>query len=339
MSGQRCRRLGLAIAAGIGAAAVCGQPFHLPTRNQALFEAGGATRYFAPTAVGDWTSGLYGCVRTDGSQFHEGIDILHEHTDRRGEATDPILATADGRVAYINPSAHLSNYGIYVIVEHQVDGIQIHSIYAHLSAVQPGLKTGSRIRAGQVLGTMGRTANTRSTISQERAHLHFELAIRLSDRFTGWQKARYKGQRNDHGEFNGRNFLGLDPIAVFREQAARQSHFDLAALMRSQTELCRVFVRKTDLAILRWLAPLVERNPRAEREGIAGYEVSLNYAGIPCRLVPRSAAEASGTKDREVVSVNEEELKAHGCRNLVVRSGKGWRLARNGEQLLDLLTY
>lgn len=339
MFGARCRRLGLAIVVGLGAMAARGQPFHLPTRNPALFEAGGAARYFAPTAVGDWTSGLYGCVRSSGAQFHEGIDILHEHTDRRGEPTDPIFATADGRVAYLNPKPSLSNYGVYIVVEHQVDGIEIHSVYAHLSALQPGLKPGSRVRTGQMLGTMGRTANTPGTISKERAHLHFELAIRLSDRFTAWQKDRYQGQRNDHGDFNGRNFLGLDPIAVFREQAARQSHFDLAALMRAQTELCRVVTRETDLAILRRLAPLVERNPKAERDGTAGYELALNYAGLPSRIIPRSPTEISGRKDGEVLSVNEAELRTRRCRNLVVRSGKGWRLGRSGEQLLDLLTY
>lgn len=339
MAGGRCRRLGLAFAAGIGVVVAGAQPFHLPTRNQALFEAGGASRYFAPTAVGDWTSGLYGCVRSSGGQFHEGIDILHEHADRRGEPTDAILATADGRVAYVNPKSSLSNYGVYVVVEHQMDGIEIYSIYAHLSTVESGLKAGSRVRAGQALGIMGRTANTRSIIGRDRAHLHFEVAIRLSDRFTAWHELRYPGQRNDHGEFNGRNFLGVDPIAVFREQAARQSHFNLATLLRSQTELCRVFVRKTDFAILRRLAPLVERNPRAEREGIVGYELALNFAGVPCRLIPRSAAEASSAKDREVVSVNEAECKARSCRSLVLRSGEGWRLGRSGEQLLDLLTY
>lgn len=339
MFGARCRRLGLAIVMGVGMAVAVGQPFHLPTRNQALFETGGAARYFAPTAVGDWTSGLYGCVRSNGGQFHEGIDILHQHTNRQGEPTDPVFATADGRVAYVSSNPSLSNYGIYIIVEHQVDGIEIHSIYAHLSAVEPGLRVGARVRAGQALGTMGRTANTRSTISKERAHLHFELAIRLSDRFTAWQKERYKGQRNDHGEFNGRNFLGLDPIDVFREQAARQSHFNLATMMRGQAELCRVLVRKTNLAILQRLAPLVERNPRAEREGTAGYELALNYAGVPCRIVPRAPSEIAGRKDGDVLSVNEKELREHRCRDLVTRSGKGWQLARSGTQLLDLLTY
>jgi hypothetical protein len=339
MSGTRWRHLGLVIVVHLGMLAAVGQPFHLPTHNQALFEAGGAARYFAPTAVGEWTSGLYGCVRTDGRQFHEGIDILHEHTDQRGEPTDPVFATTQGRVVYINTNPGLSNYGIYVILEHQVDGIEIHSIYAHLSEVQPGLKPGSRVRTGQELGIMGRTANTRSTISKARAHLHFELAIRLSNRFTAWQKARYKGQRNDHGEFNGRNFLGLDPIDVFREQAARRSDFNLATMMRDQTELCRVLARKTDLSILRRLAPLVERNPRAEREGTAGYELALNYAGIPCRIIPRAPSEISGKKHGAVLSVNDAERQTHRCRSLVVRSGNGWGLGRSGEQLLDLLTY
>ena len=116
-------------------------PFQLPTANHNLFIAGNELKFFAPTAPDKpWTSGSFGCVRNDGQRLHEGLDILHLQTDKRGEPTDPVMAADDGTVVYINLKPSLSNYGNYVVVRHVVEGMEIYSLYAHLSAVQPGLK-------------------------------------------------------------------------------------------------------------------------------------------------------------------------------------------------------
>ena len=81
-------------------------PFQFPTANHALYEPGQELKFFAPTAPDKpWTSGSFGCVRNDGWQMHEGLDIRHLHTDRRGEPTDPVMATADGTVVYFNTKA------------------------------------------------------------------------------------------------------------------------------------------------------------------------------------------------------------------------------------------
>ncbi len=323
----------LLLSAGIGRA----QPFHLPTPNRALYEPGGAARYFAPTQASSWPGGMFGCVRSHGRQFHEGIDILPVKRDARGEPADHVLAAAAGRVAYLNRRPARSNYGKYLILRHQVNGLEVFTIYAHLAVIAPDLRAGTPVAAGRTLGIMGRTANTRTPIARERGHLHFEIALRLSDHFGRWYRRHYPKQRNDHGEFNGRNFLGLDPIAIFREQAARLADFDLVRFLRRQPELCRVRVRDTRFSYLRRYSALLERNRRAEREGVAGYELVLNYVGVPCRLIPRAPGEMPGRERFQVVSVNEKELRAHPCRKLVRRDRRGWRLDRNGELLLDLL--
>src|SRR5438067_13730031 len=51
------------------------QPFHFPTANHALFEKGGEEKFFAGTAGNDWTTGMFGCVRSGGWKIHEGLDI------------------------------------------------------------------------------------------------------------------------------------------------------------------------------------------------------------------------------------------------------------------------
>src|SRR5579863_1450055 len=85
--------------------------FHLPTANQALFEKGGEERFFVGTVGKPWTSGTFGCVRSEGHQIHEGLDIRCVQRDKRGEPADPVMATADGTVVYINAKPSLSNYG------------------------------------------------------------------------------------------------------------------------------------------------------------------------------------------------------------------------------------
>ena len=110
-----------------------GTAFILPTPNRALFEANGESRYFVGTVGKPWTSGTFGCVRSDGRQIHEGLDIKATRRDKNGDPSDPIYATADGSVAYFNSRAALSNYGRYIILRHQVEGIEIYSVYAHLS--------------------------------------------------------------------------------------------------------------------------------------------------------------------------------------------------------------
>ena len=53
-------------AALLAAAAAHAQPFQLPTANHALFEKGGEERFFVGTVGKPWTTGTFGCVRTEG---------------------------------------------------------------------------------------------------------------------------------------------------------------------------------------------------------------------------------------------------------------------------------
>jgi len=157
------------------------EPFQFPTANHSLYEIGNELKFFAPTAPDKpWTSGSFGCVRDNGTRMHEGLDIRHLQTDRRGEPTDPVMATADGTVAYFSKKPGLSNYGNYVVIRHVVEGLEIYSLYAHLSVIRPDLKIGAAVKAGEVIATMGRTSNA-EVITKDRAHVHFELNVLVND--------------------------------------------------------------------------------------------------------------------------------------------------------------
>lgn len=316
------------------------QSFHLPTANHALFDAdGGGERFFVPTVGKTWISGTFGCVRSEGRQLHEGIDIRCLQRDQRGESIDPVLATADGTVAYVNRKASLSNFGNYLVLRHEINGIEIYSTYAHLREVGTDLKPGGAVKAGEPIGIMGRTANTGEGISKERAHVHFELNLFVNDRFPAWYKKNSPGQRNDHGPWNGQNLLGLDPRAILLAQQRLGAKFNLAQFIQNQTELCRVVVRATNFPWLNRYPAFVRANPLAQKEGVAGYEIALNFNGVPMELIPRAASELKGRAKVQLLSVNGAEAKKNPCRRLVTKRGDRWELAPHGITALELLTY
>ena len=315
------------------------ETFVLPTPNKAIFRPGGEADYFVPTPGRTWESGTFGCVRSEGFQLHEGLDIKHTKRDIRGEPLDPIYAAADGRVVYINSNTGLSNYGKYVVLEHRVEGLMIYTVYAHLKEFADGLSTGDAVRRGQTIATMGRTTNTRTSISKERGHLHFEVCLRLNERYATWHTAKMKGYRNDHGNWHGRNFVGIDPQEMFLTQRKEGSKFSLLEMIRHRRELCRVLVRDTRFSWLKQNTPLVRRNPVADREGVAGYEISLDLAGVPFRLEPKAESEIGSGPKVELLSVNEKEQSRNPCRKLVVKRSGKWVLSNAGSQLIDLLLY
>jgi murein DD-endopeptidase MepM/ murein hydrolase activator NlpD len=312
-------------------------PFQFPTANHALYEPGGDLKFLAPTAPDKpWTSGGFGCVRDNGTRMHEGLDIRSLQHDRRGEPTDPVCATADGVVAYFSRRPGLSNYGNYVVIRHIIEGLEIYSLYAHLSQVEPGLAIGQSVRAGQQIGIMGRTS-TAEVITKDRAHVHFELNVFVNDNFAAWFKRADPGERNDHGIWNGQNLNGLDERQILLEERAQGQRFSLLTFLRSQTELCRVVVRATSFPYLKRYAELVLDNPRADKEGVAGYEIALNYNGVAFALMPRAASEIRSPARFQLLEVNDGEARANSCRKLVIERGGHWVLGPHGIEELEKL--
>jgi hypothetical protein len=311
----------------------------LPTANQALFEPGAEARFFAPTPGRSWTAGRFGCVRSEGRQMHEGIDILALHHDANREPLDTVHAAADGEVAYINRKAGLSNYGIYVVLRHRPEGLEVYTLYAHLREVLPAIQPGIRVRQGDTIGVLGRTTNTSTPIAKDRAHVHFEICLLLNPRFPEWLRRHYPGTPERHGMFNGRNLLGLDPEEIFRRQHREGAGFSLLACVRHQPEMFRMLLAGTSFPWLHRYPILIQRNRVAEREGIAAYEAAFDANGIPFRLAPRAMSQIEGPLRTRLLQVNEEEYRRKPCRRLISRKGPHWELTSNGRQLISLLMH
>lgn len=319
------------------ASSALAQPFQLPTSNRAILEPGGDPRFFVGTAGKTWTSGVFGCVRSGGGKFHEGIDIRAVRFDKKGEPLDEVMASADGTVAYISRKAGLSNYGKYVVLRHRIEGIEVLTLYAHLAEIRSGLAPGTLVRAGETIARMGRTTNTRERISRDRAHLHFEVDFMASMRFQEWFSKHLPGQPNDHGLYNGRNLIGLDPRWIFLAQAQHGTRFSLAQFLRSQPMMFKLLIRDPHWAWAQRQTALVQADPNLPARAVGGFEVSFNYNGVPYKVVPRSK-DALGQGGRvEVIEVDEGERAKHPCRGLVRKEGSGWSLTPAGAALIDLL--
>jgi murein DD-endopeptidase MepM/ murein hydrolase activator NlpD len=89
---------------------------------------------------------------------HKGVD----YAAARGT---PVKSTANGKIVHRGKKG---GYGNTIIVQH---GSKYSTLYAHLSKYRSGLKEGSRVKQGQVIGYIG------STGLATGPHLHYELRV------------------------------------------------------------------------------------------------------------------------------------------------------------------
>lgn len=291
-----------------------------PTPSTAYAEGRPLTEYVQPTESGLLESGLYGCTRSGGRQFHEGLDLFPVKRDKRGEATDPVFAAMAGVVRHVARGAN-GGYGRYVVLEHPDQTPAVYTLYAHLAKIADGVKPGLAVAAGDTLGTMGRSAGG-YTIPRERAHLHFEIGLRASDFFQRWYDARGFGSTNEHGLYNGMNLLGLDPLEFFRLHAEGRLR-SLGDLVAAQPVAVTAHVARPPEPDFARRYPSLVTNPDAAIIG-GGWEVAFNRMGVPVRLRRLEPSELADTPRGgwRVVSHDAEALATCRCRRLV-RTVKG----------------
>jgi hypothetical protein len=120
-------------------------------------------RVVFPLPAGTW-------VRTSGFGMRPhpitGEMKLHTGVDFSAPAGTPILATADGRVAFAGPA---SGFGHLILIEHNVDGRLLASGYAHMVASGIQVQVGDNVVAGQQIADVGTGGYSTGP------HLHFEI--------------------------------------------------------------------------------------------------------------------------------------------------------------------
>ena len=231
--------------------------------------------YLQPTESKRLESGAFGMVRDDGHRFHEGLDIRPVGRTKAGEPTDLVFSAMEGVVAYVNPRLN-GAYGRYVVILHPRAELPVYTLYAHLAAIQPELKPGLALAAGKVLGVMGHSSTNETAIPRERAHLHFEVGLILSDKFQTWYDADEdnRGVPNHHGIFNGQNLIGLDPGPVLARSSA-----NLLTTVRAQPVALAVTMRPKRVPDFLGRYPVLLKGGDAATA--AGWYVEFSWQGMP----------------------------------------------------------
>ncbi|MCB8920661.1 MAG: peptidoglycan DD-metalloendopeptidase family protein [Ardenticatenaceae bacterium] len=102
--------------------------------------------------------------------IHAGCANYHPAVDSGGNLGDDITSIAYGRVVASGDVGGAGpNFGNYVVVEHDVYGVLMYSVYAHLD--ERSVEIGDIVEAGTVIGTMGNTNGQ----GVNNVHLHFEI--------------------------------------------------------------------------------------------------------------------------------------------------------------------
>ena len=311
--------------------------FSWPTPNRAWEQGRDYAAWVQPTVSGEPESGLFGCVRSSGGQFHEGLDIRATGHDRRGEATDVITAAMDGIVRHVNPSPGNSNYGRYIVIEHPDQTPAVYTLYAHLARVEPGIRPGVAVKRGQEIATMGRSASG-SAIPKERSHLHFEIGlVGTTQTFDAWYAWKKFGSPNEHGAYNGMNLLGIDPQDFLREWRRQrvdnvQQYLDR---MRAVVKV-RVATSRTPDFITRYPSLLRKPMPLGL---VAGWEVECNATGLPFAWTPLTAAELGGQRagTAQIISADMALLRGSRCKSLARPTHGGFTIGPDLAMVLQLV--
>ena len=284
------------------------------------------------TASGNPESGLFGCVRSNGYQFHEGIDIKSQKRDRYNRPMDKVISVLPGKVAYVNKVGGKSSYGIYVILEHPNETPKVYSLYAHLASVESGITAGKQVAGGQVLGLMGNTAST--GLPRSRAHLHFEIGLKLTDNFQTWYNQQKFPSKNEHGTWNGMNMVGMDVLDFFRK-AADGEISNVKDYFKTIPEAFRLRVRtnKTPDFIKRYPGLLTSEAPANP----AGWDIAWSWYGMPISITPLYPKTTPDGPDIQILKMNKTLLTLKKCRETLVTKEESVQLGSSLQHYMKLI--
>ncbi len=129
-----------------------------------------------------------------------GYTAMHKGVDFAVPAGTPIMASGDAVVA---SAGWDGSYGNLVVLRHQAG---YSTAYAHMSRIAKGMKPGTRVHQGQVIGYVGATGRATGP------HLHYEVRL------------------NDHA---------VNPLAVHMAPAQNLEGRELASFRKQETSTDR----------------------------------------------------------------------------------------------------
>jgi murein DD-endopeptidase MepM/ murein hydrolase activator NlpD len=100
-------------------------------------------------------------------RLHLGVDIW-------ADDGTPVYAPLNGKIHSFKDNANSGDYGPTIIIEHNLDGLTLYSLYGHLSRESlQGLSVGMPLKSGRQIATFG----TAEVNGNWPPHLHFQLML------------------------------------------------------------------------------------------------------------------------------------------------------------------
>jgi murein DD-endopeptidase MepM/ murein hydrolase activator NlpD len=289
-----------------------------PTPNPAFAKGMGYSAFLQKTGPGkSFSSGAFGCVRNNGYKFHEGLDLYPIKRDPRGRAVDAIYSAMPGIVSHVNDISGHSAYGRYIVLTHNQLRPALYSLYGHLASIDPGVKVGSRVNVAQEIGKMGNSASY--SIPLNRSHLHFEIGLRLTNRFQEWYDRKSFSSKNRHGNYSGFNLVGIDPLPFYSEFSKKSFAMPIDYI-KSLPQEAKIRVKTSVVPDFANRYPeLIRLFP--ENKKWNGWECIFGPYGLPITLQQTDQCTSSEPSLR-VISYDQQN-DSRKCRKLVEkRNGK-----------------
>ncbi|WP_410874688.1 peptidoglycan DD-metalloendopeptidase family protein [Nocardia sp. A7] len=145
-----------------------------------LLAVGTEERGCAPTAgpvgTSPETNGARAMPMTHGtytltSGFGMRWGTQHQGQDFAAAPKTPIYAVADGVVSRVGAA---SGFGIWVVLDHNIDGETVSSVYGHMFADDVRVEQGQNVHIGQLIAAVGYNGET-VPAGPDGAHLHLEI--------------------------------------------------------------------------------------------------------------------------------------------------------------------
>lgn len=113
-----------------------------------------------------------------GLRTKQGVTRPHWGVDLRAPVGTDVRSAGAGTVMAVWPDGAVQGYGATVVIKHR-DGEG--TLYAHMDSIDPAMRVGAAVSAGQRVGAVGCT-DSEGGFDCATSHLHFEvLAPRAGD--------------------------------------------------------------------------------------------------------------------------------------------------------------
>jgi len=255
--------------------------------------------------------------------------IRPAHRDKNNQPLDDVRSLAEGIVAYTNKVSGRSNYGNYIVIKHDWGDGPFYSLYAHLRSIS--VSTGDKVKRGSTLGKLGYTG---AGINRERAHVHLEFGMMLSERFETWYK-KYFRSPNHHNIHSGLNLSGMDIAGLFHSHK-ENSQLTLPSFIRMAGAYYKVAVPTKHNRSL----PIAKRYPWLEQglepgKSSSVWEITFSSSGLPMEIRPYPKKIS-----RPVITWVKDSPVSHSYNTLSRLSGIGAdaKLTNSGLRYIQLIS-